>query len=57
MCLHLVCVLDTLPGKDCNKFGHSAELVLKFTHVETHMHTHAICHRQCVGVRAGVIDS
>lgn len=27
LCLHLLCVLDALSGKGCNKFGQSAELV------------------------------
>lgn len=63
VCLHLVFVLDTPVDEDCNKFGPGAELVLKFTHRDTraekntHTPTSHICHRQCVGVRAEVIDS
>ena len=43
VCVYISCVLWTLfQAKDCNKFGHSAELVLKFTHTEKHTHTTVI---------------
>ena len=56
VCVYISCVLWTLfQAKDCNKFGHSAELVLKFTHTEkhthiqTHTHTHTHIHTTVIG--------